>query len=195
MQSYSAKISHPSKNKAGFKSRPIRPQSFQLRLSTYPVWSMDPLGSRGWRGLFGGMSGQLRLALHPDQGTSALVKLPNKGGYIPAQVPGTLGICWPSPNKSPPLPARRASTGKGCTGRQTRRKRHLNPISPFQSQNCQMTGQHLLFQAHLLSVRPARLCHQSHTVNRAPTRAGHHQWCQIKSALPGGPSSLPEGSM
>lgn len=117
--------------KLGFKSRPIRPQSFQLRLSTYPVWSMDPLGSRGWRGLSGGMSGQLRLALHPDQGTSALVKLPNKGGYIPAQVPGTLGICWPSPNKSPPLPARRASTGKGCTGRQTRGEEAPHPHIPL----------------------------------------------------------------
>lgn len=90
--------------------------SLQLQLSTHPVWSADPLSSRGCRGLSGDTSGQPYLALHSNKKTFEMERLPNKEGRLgpepralapcPALIPGTFGICRPGPNKSPSLPAR-----------------------------------------------------------------------------------------
>lgn len=122
-----------------------------------------------------------------DNCAFGLVRLPIEGGYIPAHVPGTLGICQPGPSKSPPLPARWASTGKGCTGRQTRRKRPLTLTIP------RMTGQRPPFQAHLLSVQAPGPPHQSHKA-KPPLSLALPTVADL-SVPPGGLSSLPEGSM
>ena len=154
-------------------------------------------------GPFGGSSGQPCLTLHATRRLPPWRSLPNKGrrsgpeSRSPRPTPSRCTRClWSlpaGPNTSPPLPARQASTGKGCAGRQTRRQTSPAPHLPLpcRSQTCHLPGRHPpSLQAHLLSGQSPEPHHQSRTADGAPTLSWALPTAPEKSVLHP-PSSVP----